>query len=61
MIATGLTSHALSPYGRDAQSIALFRTPGTEKLYSGALGWRRKTLLVSPARSEEDRYSMWRA
>ena len=27
-------SNGLSPYGLEAQSIAFFRTPGTEKLYS---------------------------
>ena len=30
MIATGLPVQALSPYGRDAQSMAFFSTPGTE-------------------------------
>jgi hypothetical protein len=35
IIATGFPSNGLSPYGLDAQSIAFFRTPGTEKLYSG--------------------------
>jgi hypothetical protein len=30
MIAAGFPAHALSPYGRDAQSIAFFNTPGTE-------------------------------
>ena len=35
IIATGLPSNELSPYGLDAQSIAFFSTPGTEKLYSG--------------------------
>jgi hypothetical protein len=30
MTAAGLPYHALSPYGRDAQSMAFFRTPGIE-------------------------------
>ena len=30
MTATGLPSQALSPYGREAQSMAFFKTPGTE-------------------------------
>ena len=30
IIATGLPFHALSPYGRDAQSIAFFKPPGIE-------------------------------
>jgi hypothetical protein len=30
IIAAGFPFHALSPYGRDAQSIAFFKTPGIE-------------------------------
>ncbi len=30
MIAAGLSVQALSPYGRDAQSMAFFNTPGME-------------------------------
>jgi hypothetical protein len=29
-MAAGFPDHALSPYGLDAQSIAFFKTPGTE-------------------------------
>ena len=35
MIAAGLPSQALSPWGREAQSIAFFNTPDTDQLYSG--------------------------
>src|SRR5205823_4019975 len=33
--APGLPPHTLLPYGRDPTSIAFFRLPGTERLYSG--------------------------
>jgi len=35
MIAAGLPFQALSPWGREAQSIAFFNTPDTGQLYSG--------------------------
>src|SRR6516225_2034132 len=35
MIAAGLPFQALSPWGREAQSIAFFNTPDTDQLYSG--------------------------
>ena len=35
MIAAGLPFQALSPCGREAQSIAFFNTPDTDRLYSG--------------------------
>jgi hypothetical protein len=35
MIAAGLLFQALSPWGREAQSIAFFNTPDTDQLYSG--------------------------
>src|SRR5437667_9258322 len=35
MITAGLPSQALSPWGREAQSIAFFNTPDTDQLYSG--------------------------
>src|SRR5690606_36065580 len=31
----GLPSHEFSPYGREPTSMAVFKTPGTERLYSG--------------------------
>ena len=35
MIAAGLPFQAVSPWGREAQSIAFFNTPDTDQLYSG--------------------------
>jgi hypothetical protein len=35
MIAAGFPFRALSPWGREAQSIASFNTPETDQLYSG--------------------------
>src|SRR5206468_1693534 len=35
MIAAGLAFQALSPWGREAQSIAFFNTPDMDQLYSG--------------------------
>jgi hypothetical protein len=35
IIATGLPSNGLSPYGLDAKSIAFLRTHGAEYSYSG--------------------------
>jgi len=33
--AAGMWSKEFSPHGRDAQSIAFFKAPGIERLYSG--------------------------
>jgi hypothetical protein len=49
MIAAGLPCSADPRGGREAQSIAFFRTPGTPKLYSGvamrsASAWRMAAL-----------------
>ena len=35
MTPAGLPSQTLWPYGREPMSIAFFRTPGTDRLYSG--------------------------
>ena len=50
MIAIGLPFHAESPTGRLAQSIAFFRTPLIEKLYSG-LAINRPSAAAISARS----------
>ncbi|GAP59421.1 hypothetical protein AHiyo1_27190 [Arthrobacter sp. Hiyo1] len=35
MIPVGLRAKELVPHGRDPQSMAFFKAPGTERLYSG--------------------------
>ena len=54
MIAAGLPARAESPWGREAQSIAFFKAPGAEALYSGVTINRASAASICSRRSSTD-------